>query len=303
MRIATTQYHLTMSQTLQNAQARVERVMEQMASGQRYLLPSDNPVANVRLSRMTREEAALEQYRDNIGALSTRLTQNETVLDGSMQDMQQTRDLLVWASDGTNTSQDVNAMAGSLASLRDSLFYTANSKDQEGRYLFSGTATSTATITYNAAAPVGSRYTFTGNTATQQVAVGNGITQSANVSLPEMQDLLNQMDSTIAALQTPGVNVNDPVVHATVAASLDGVDVAMSAVSSRIAGLGGAQNIISTLDDNHGNVSAANKQAMITLGQLDYGEAAIQLSGYSTALEATQKAYSRVSGLSLFNVI
>jgi flagellar hook-associated protein 3 FlgL len=111
------------------------------------------------------------------------------------------------------------------------------------------------------------------------------------------------MDSTIAALQTPGVNVNDPVVHATVAASLDGVDVAMSAVSSRIAGLGGAQNIISTLDDNHGNVSAANKQAMITLGQLDYGEAAIQLSGYSTALEATQKAYSRVSGLSLFNVI
>jgi flagellar hook-associated protein 3 FlgL len=303
MRIATTQYHLTMSQTLQNAQARVERVMEQMASGQRYLLPSDNPVANVRLSRMTREEAALDQYRDNIGALSTRLTQNETVLDGSMQDMQQTRDLLVWASDGTNTSQDVNAMAGSLASLRDSLFYTANSKDQEGRYLFSGTATSTATITYNAAAPVGSRYSFTGNTATQQVAVGNGITQSANVSLPEMQDLLNQMDSTIAALQTPGVNVNDPVVHATVAASLDGVDVAMSAVSSRIAGLGGAQNIISTLDDNHGNVSAANKQAMITLGQLDYGEAAIQLSGYSTALQATQKAYSRVSELSLFNVI
>lgn len=303
MRIATTQYHLTMSQTLQNAQARVERVMEQMASGQRYLLPSDNPVANVRLSRMTREEAALEQYRDNIGALSTRLTQNETVLDGAMQDMQQTRDLLVWASDGTNTSQDVNAMAGSLASLRDSLFYTANSKDQEGRYLFSGTATSTATITYNAAAPVGSRYSFTGNTATQQVAVGNGITQSANVSLPEMQDLLNQMDSTIAALQTPGVNVNDPVVHATVAASLDGVDVAMSAVSGRIAGLGGAQNIISTLDDNHGNVSAANKQAMITLGQLDYGEAAIQLSGYSTALQATQKAYSRVSELSLFNVI
>jgi flagellar hook-associated protein 3 FlgL len=123
------------------------------------------------------------------------------------------------------------------------------------------------------------------------------------VSLPEMQDLLNQMDSTIAALQTPGVNVNDPVVHATVAASLDGVDVAMSAVSGRIAGLGGAQNIISTLDDNHGNVSAANKQAMITLGQLDYGEAAIQLSGYSTALQATQKAYSRVSELSLFNVI
>lgn len=303
MRIATTQYHLTMSQALQNVQGQAERVMEQMSSGKRFLLPSDDPIANVRLSRMNREEAALDQYRDNISALSTRLTQNETALDSTVQDMLQARDLLVWASDGANTSEDVNAMASSLASLRDSLFYSANSKDQEGRYLFSGTLTSTATITLNAGGPVGSRYSFTGNTGTQQVAVGNGITQSANVSLPEMQDLLNWLDSTVSALQTPGVNVNNPATRSTVTAALDGLDTTLSSVSSRIAGLGGAQNILTTLDSNHGNVSVSNKQAMITLGQLDYGEAATRLSGYTTALEATQKAYSRVSGLSLFDVL
>ncbi len=303
MRIATTQYHLTMSQALQNVQANAEKVMEQMASGNRLLLPSDDPIANVRLSRMTREEAALDQYRDNIGALSTRLTQNETALSSTVEDMQQVRDLLVWAKDGSTTAQDLNAMSSSLASLRDSLFYTANSKDQEGRYLFSGTASGTATIAYDATAPVGARYTFTGNSSTQLVAVGNGITQPANVSLPEMQDMLNWLDNAVVTLQDPAVNVNDPAMQAVLTTALNGTDTTLSSVSSRIAELGGAQNILETLDGNHGNVSVANQQAMITIGQLDYGEAATRLTGYSTALEATQKAYSRVSGLSLFNVL
>lgn len=300
MRIATSQYHMTMSQTLQAAQARLEHVMQQMATGQRLLLPSDDPVTTVRLSRMVREQAALAQYRDNIGALSVRLTQNETALDSTLQDMQQARDLLVWASDGANTGDDLNAMAGALVSLRDSLYYTANSRDQEGRYLFSGTASATAPIAFDPAAPAGSRYTFAGNEEKQQVVVGNNITQSANVSLPELEALLNRLDLAAEQLQTPGVNINDPTVRALLKDALEGTDEAMNSVSAKIAGLGGAQNILSTLDETHGNVGLAADQARITLSQLDYGEAAIRLTGYQTALQATQKAYVRVSGLSLF---
>jgi flagellar hook-associated protein 3 FlgL len=81
------------------------------------------------------------------------------------------------------------------------------------------------------------------------------------------------------------------------------LDTTLDAINGKIAGLGGAQNILATLDSNHGNVSVSNQQALITLGKLDYGAAATELSGYSTALEATQKAYSRVSGLSLFDVL
>ena len=298
MRIATSQYHQTMAQTLGSAQARLEHVLQQMANGKRLVLPSDDPVAGVRMSRLNREEAALDQYRENIGALSVRLTQNETALDTTVSDMMQVRDLLVWASDGANASEDLNAMAGSLVSLRDSLLYSANSRDHEGRYLFSGTASSQATIVHN-----GTGYVFNGNEATQLVTVGNEVTQPANVNLKEMADLLNQLDATIAALQTTGVNANDPAVRATLKANLEGTDTTMSAVNGKIAGLGGAQNILATLDDTHASVSVANKQALILLGQLDYGEAAIRLNGYKTALEATQKAYSRVSNLSLFNVI
>ncbi|MBM3114694.1 flagellar hook-associated protein FlgL [Jeongeupia naejangsanensis] len=303
MRIASTQYSASMNEALQLASTRLEDIMQQMSSGKRILRPSDDPVSSVRLSRMEREDAALTQYRDNIGALKSRLQQNEALLSGMTKDMQQARDLLVWAADGGNTSADVNAMSSSLQSLRDSLLYSANSKDQEGRYLFSGTLVTTATISYDPTQPVGSRYSFTGNTDQQMVVVGNGVTKAANLSLDEVAGLLNRLDGTVATLQTPGVDVSNAVTHADIAGSLDLLDTVFNSVTGKIADLGGRQNTLSALDTNHENVSLSNQQAALTLGQLDYGKAAVELSGYTTAVQATQKAYGRVSQLSLFNVL
>lgn len=303
MRIASTQYHSTMNTAMQNASSKLEDVMQQIASGQKLLKPSDDPITSVRLSRLTREDAALSQFRDNIGALKSRLQQNESLLTSMNGDMQQARDLMVWAADGGNNSADVAAMASSLEALRDSLYFAANSQDQEGRYLFSGTLTSTATVGFNGAAAPGSRYSFNGNLADQKVVVGNGVTQVANVTLQEMAGMLNQLDSTIATLQTPGVNVSTPAVHTQLGTTLTMIDTTMGAISSKVARLGGAQNILDTLDINHANVSLSNKQAYLSLGQLDYGDAAVRLNGYTTAVQATQKAYSKVSALSLFNVL
>jgi len=303
MRIASTQYHTTMSTALQRAQAQLEQTMEQMSSGARIQKPSDDPVTSVRLSRLTREDAATTQYRDNIAALKTRLSNNEALLDGMNTDMQEVRDLLVWAPNGSNTAEDVAAMASSLTTLRDSLLDTSNSKDQEGRYLFSGTASNTPTVSYNAAAPLGARYSYTGNGQTQQVVVGNGVTQAANVPLPEVAPLLNQLDQMIATLGTAGVNVNDSAVQAQLAAGLSQLDATMGSVTARISKLGGAQNMLETLDTGHANVSLSNQQAALTLGQLDYNQAAVMLNGYTTAVQATQKAYAKVSALSLFNAL
>lgn len=303
MRIASTQYHGTMNTALQDASARAQEMLERIASGKKLSVPSDDPVTAVRLSRLTREEAALTQYRENISALSTRLQQNEALLDGMSTDLLEARDLLVWAADGGNTPEDVAAMAGSLKSLRDSLFYTANSRDQEGRYVFSGTATNTPTIGFDGTQPAGSRYAWTGNVGTQQVVVGNGITQSANVPLDQAAALLNQLDKTIATFESGTASVNDPAVRAELTATLGSVDAGIDDINTLIAALGGAQNTLRTLGDNHANVSLSNQQAGLTLGALDYSEAAVKLQGYTTALQATQKAYAKVSGLSLFDVI
>jgi flagellar hook-associated protein 3 FlgL len=300
MRISSTQYQAIMNESLQLNQGKLSSLTQQMASGMRIQLPSDDPVDSVRLSRLQREEASIKQYRDNIAAVQIRLTKNEGYLQNMVNDMNSGRDLLVWASDGGNAPADLQAMITPLTSLRDSLFYNANTIDQEGNYVFSGTATKTAPIVYNAAAPAGSRYSFAANTNAQNVVVGNGITQVANENLSGLEKLLNQLDQTISTLSSPTVNVNNPAVRSVLSANLNGFDDAMDLLAGKIALIGGTQNIIKTLDANHANVSLSNQNAISDIGQLDMAQAATDLNGYQTALEATYKAYAKIGNLSLF---
>jgi flagellar hook-associated protein 3 FlgL len=300
MRIATSQYQAMMNASLQKNQGRITELTQQMANGNRIQVPSDDPVDSVRISRLKREEAAIEQYRDNIAAVKQRMSKNEGYLSNMINDMGSGRDLLVWASDGSNAPDDLNAMVTSLTALRDSLLYTSNTIDQEGRYMFSGTATATAPLAYNASAPLGSRYSYAGNLNEQTVVVGNGITQVANQNLSGLEKLLNELDQSIATLSAPGVSPNDPAVRTVLTNNLDGFDDAMNLLSGKVAVLGGQQNILKTIDANHENVSLSNQMAITEIGQLDVGAAAIELSGYSTALQASYKAYSKIGNLSLF---
>ncbi|WP_164963684.1 flagellar hook-associated protein FlgL [Rubrivivax sp. JA1026] len=302
MRIASNQFHGTMTRALQQANTQVGSLLERIATGERLAVPSDDPVAAVRLSRLAREQAAIEQYQDNIGALRSRLQQNEALLGSISSDLLDARDQLVWAADGANTPDDIAAMSSTLGSLRDSLLFTANSRDQEGRYVFSGTLSTTAPMAYDASQPAGSRYSWAGNDETQWVVVGNGVRQPANVSLTTMADLLNKLDlAATTAASAP--DVNEPAVRAVFAGALDGIDVELAAVSGLIARQGGAMNLLQTLQGNHADVALANEEAKIEYGALDYADAAVRMDGYKSALEATQKSYAKVAGLSLFDVI
>ncbi|MDN3921547.1 flagellar hook-associated protein FlgL [Roseateles violae] len=305
MRIASTQFHAIMNSSLQTANTGLAHVIEQMSSGQRVQRPSDDTIASMRLSRLSREEAAMSQYQDNIGALRSRLRNNETLLTSLNQDMLQVRDLLVWAADGANTPADMAAMASSLESLRDSLLHTANSRDSEGHFLFSGTFTDRPPIPAVSdalATPPITAFVYAGNMATQEVAVGPGVTVPANVTLEEMAALVKQLDTLATNLKGPPL-MSAAAAQPQVAATLNLLDTTMNSVTSKIGSLGGLQTVLQTLEDNQAAVSLSNKQASLTLGQLDYGEAAVRLNSYTIAVQATQKAYGRVSNLSLFDVL
>lgn len=303
MRIATTQYQSMMNQSIQNNQERITHLTQQMSSNKRILVPSDDPIDSVRLARLAREEATVQQYRDNIASIKIRMTKTEGALQNLAEELIPGRDLLVWASDGTNASQDLNSMVSPLESLRGSVFYSANSIDQEGNYNFAGTLTKTAPINYDPTAELGSRYTYVGNTNSQNVVVGNGITLPANQNVQGIEKLLNQLDLAIEGLKAPGASANDPALRTVLGNTLDGFDDALDLLTSKVATLGGSQNIMKTLDANHANVSLSNKIAITDIGALDVGEAATALNGYSSALQATYKAYSRIGTLSLFSVL
>lgn len=107
----------------------------------------------------------------------------------------------------------------------------------------------------------------------------------------------------IATLQSPTLDNKDPALGASIRGVMDGVDGALSEVSGRISELGGSQNVLQTLDDNHNSLSLANQQSILELGSLDYGTAYMDMNNLSMALQTSQKAYGKVSQLTLFDVI
>ena len=308
MRVSSSQYHITVNASLQTANSQLEKLMGQMASGNRLTRPSDDPISHVRISRLQREEANNAQYLDNISALSSRMTQSESVLSNINNDFLEARDLLVWALDGTNTANDLAAMATNLSSLRDSLHASTLTRDQEGNYLFSGTNVKSPTVLLDGTKGVGQRYTMGGNADEQLVQVGNGLMQPANVVLTDgktdknMAHWLNTIDLAVEALGQ-GKTANDPGVRKALQDALNMVDVGMDEVSTRISRLGGNQNIIATIETNIRNLSTANQVSILDYAQLDYAEAAMQLNTLTAAIQATQGAYGKVSKLSLFDVL
>jgi flagellar hook-associated protein 3 FlgL len=298
MRIASTQFQATMNRSLELNQTMVARLSQQMATGKAVMLPSDDPVTNVRISRLLREDAILDQYRSNIGAVKIRLQKNESYVQSMVGDLTEAHDLLVWASDGGNTPDDLKSMVTSLEALRDGLAYTANTRDQEGKYLFSGTLTNTPPITV-----AGTTYSYAGNLDEQKVVVGNGITQAVNVNVGGLDVLLTKLTEAIEALKVTTVDSSEANMKQLLSDTMKQVEATQNDMASKVAKLGGAQNVLTTLDTNHANVSLSNNTAMNDLAKLDYGLASSELAGYNTALQATYQSYAKISNLSLFNVL
>ena len=305
MRITQAQMNAIMHSSLGQNAAATGKLMQQMATGERIIVPSDDPIASVRLLRIAREEANLTQYQSNIKALSGRLSAAEANLQAGSDTLLEMRDLLLWAANrGANSDEDLGSMAAELLTLEETFVSYLNVRDEEGRYYFSGTRTQNQAVTFN---PVAGTYALTGSPDYRKVAVSNAVFIEDNVTadrvlgvdpvtrepvfLNQLHTLANQMLTTPAAITT---EIGDAI------GSLDKV---LASLSGQITELGGRQNTLALLKDSQADVSLVNQKIEGELMSLDYAKASLDLSNYQVALQATQKSYLKLHSLNLFDLM
>ncbi len=304
MRITNSQITSMMHNSMNVSSAELGKLMQQMATGKRILLPSDDPIASVRVLRVEREEASLEQFRKNIANVSGSLSTQEANLKSTSDAMLNVRDLLLWAANGSNTSEDLAAMAGELSIIEDTIVSFANVRDEEGRYLFSGTLSDTQALTFDAATQT---YSLTGNDKHRQAAVANGVLVDENVTAASVYGtgvaMLNELRGLINTLQDPALDATDPAVRQQIVDTMAALDDAHGRVLGSITDLGGRQNALTLLTDSNEDVSLVNQKIEGELSQLDYAGATIDLNNYQLALGATQKTYLKINEMSLFSLL
>lgn len=306
MRITNAQITAVMHQSMNGNSAKMAKLMQQMASGERLTKPSDDPVASVRVLRLEREEAALTQYNSNIKSLSGNLSIAETNLTSASDAMLSVRDLLLWAANGTNGDDELKAMAGELGNIEKTIVSFYNARDEEGRYRFSGTLSDKPAVSFDETSQT---YSLTGNDKRRQVAVANGVLVDENVTLADVfggdrnATFLNDLHALVQDLQAGTVSAADPALSARLSQLMTGLDDTHNNLLASVSELGGRQNTLSMLNDSNADMSGVNQKLIGELSELDYAGASIDLANYQMSLQATQKTYLKINDLSLFNLL
>ena len=298
MRISTGQIQQTMLGSLQSNYSQYGRLQMQMASGKEILQPSDDPIGSVALLGLKKEQKSLTQYQDNISQVKTQLSQDE-VLIGSMTEMLlRVQDLTQTAANGTNGTAELKAFAVELRQIQQGLVDVANTKDENGSYLFAGTQVDKKPVEKDASG----NYIYQGDTLSRDVAVAHGVTISANDNASDLffssGNFFQQFDTFISALETATGPVSTEA--NTMLAQLTSTQSDISSVRSSI---GARINTLDQLDSSHSEMKLFSEEVSNEIQSLDYSAAATKMSDVLLALQVTQQSFGKVNNLSLFNYL
>ncbi|NLO39457.1 MAG: flagellar hook-associated protein FlgL [Ruminiclostridium sp.] len=116
---------------------RMNKYQNQLATGKKISLPSDDPIVASRALKLRTDVAEIEQYQRNVDDASSWMEITETTLEQMGEVMQRVRELTVQGSNGTSTPEDLDKIKQEMDQLKIQMTHLANTT-YSGRYIFSG---------------------------------------------------------------------------------------------------------------------------------------------------------------------
>lgn len=138
MRVSTTIFYQQAVNSIQQRQSELTTTQQQISTGRRILLPSDDPVAASRALEVSQSVAGAKQLLTNVDSVKNALGLEEGVLASIGNLIQDAKTTAVAAGNGTLNNSDRASMATELRGRYQELLGLANSTDGNGQYLFSG---------------------------------------------------------------------------------------------------------------------------------------------------------------------
>lgn len=150
MRISTPFIQMREIDTIVSQQRSLMETQNQLATGKRILVPSDDPVATSQSLTLKQAIATVNQYQNNATAATNRLSVEESILGQVTEVMQRVRELTVQGMNATQSNDSRKAIAVEVRQRMEDLLALANSTDGNGEYLFAGAQVQTKPFVPNA---------------------------------------------------------------------------------------------------------------------------------------------------------
>ena len=297
-RMSSDQINQSSLDVILDAQARLQRTQEELASGKRIQTPADDPVASAQILKSRSELARIESYQRNTDYALNEISLAESTVGSAEDAIIRIKNLTLQAANATYSDSDRQAMASEISGLKDHLLALANTKSASGEYIFAGANVSSAPYTVTNGVS-----SFTGDTNIRTVNLSSSVTITTRLSGQEVFgdatagniDIFNVIETTIGALQTNNT--------ALITTSIDELDSAANQLFEARSALGVRMNRVEDQRSLNEDFSLSLSKGISSLEDLDYARAVSELSMRMLALESAQKAYTKTQGLSLFNYL
>jgi flagellar hook-associated protein 3 FlgL len=174
MRISTNQVYQNGLSSLLCQQERVTKLQEQLATGLKVRFASEDPISFAQIEWLTQRVSTTELLQKNCMNANNALSLEESVLTDCSNNMQRLREIQVEAGNGALSEIQRQALAVEVTDILTQLQAFANTKDNDGNYLFAGGQTSVEPFTLNASG----QYVYNGD-STQRFQLISGSLQIA----------------------------------------------------------------------------------------------------------------------------
>ena len=305
MRISTQTLYENGAARLGELQSSLVKTQQQVASGRRILSPSDDPVAAARALEITQSQSLNTQYGLNRQHAKSALASVEGALTSVTSLLQDVKTTVIAAGNGALSDTERGFMATELRGRFEQLMGLANSRDGMGNYQFAGFQTTTPPFAEVATGIVqyqgdqGQRLMQVDST--RQMAVSN---TGAAVFQGGGQDIFDTLNDLITLLQTSVVDGASMTALTTGLDTANGnLDLALDNVLTVRASVGSRLQELDALDSAGEDRNIQYSQTLSDLQDLDYTKALTQLTQQQVILEAAQRTFVTISGLSLFNYL
>lgn len=151
-------------------QSELLRAQEEVSTGKKVLLPSDDPSAVSRLIDIEESLSQIKQFDENINYATQRLNLEETSLESSLLVLQRVRELSIQAANtGGNNLQGQQSIASEIKEKLSEILDYANIRDENGDYIFSGFQSKTQAFSNDGAG----NFSFNGDQGQLGVRIGS----------------------------------------------------------------------------------------------------------------------------------
>lgn len=157
---------------------RMSKYQNQLATGKKISVPSDDPVVAARALKLRTDLAEVEQYKRNVEDAQSWIEITEDTIAKIGDVLQRARVLAVDASStGTKTPSEMEKINEEIKQLRKQLIHQANTT-YSGRYVFSGFSTNTRLVDEDG------KFAIDVKNADEQIIFEIGIGDNLNVNVP-----------------------------------------------------------------------------------------------------------------------